>query len=356
MASHLPPQRQPRVHQAALGSVRSAKDVGAQASSRGVGHQAPRWIRGPRGRQGCHPSVTAGPQTYPMGGEHLSRWISRPGNILLAGFLGTTVIYQVSPMPSWLSGCHSSDVHDILVSWCPSAILGMGPTTATRVSPTVFPLLLSGQSCFCTPRPRGGGPGPPVVRLAQCCDPAATDRRHRAGPDRSPPSTTAGRPDLLSPPGPVTSFRPKLGPSHGAHLTPGLDGEGGKSSSSCAPSPAPPSQALAPRESGCLLGLRFGSCGSPPSHYHPGHGLNATWPAPEGKQPVSGGDPLQGASSWSGPAGPGVLRAPPRSPGKRGRPRRPPVAPDRCEVPAHGAGSPRSPPQRRPGRELTLRH
>ncbi|KAJ1206217.1 hypothetical protein NDU88_001626 [Pleurodeles waltl] len=53
----------------------------------------------------------------------------------------------------------------------------------------------------------------------------------------------------------------------------------------------------------------------PPPHLNLRHSLGSTWPTPGGKQSASGGSRLPDRQAR--PAGPGVFRARPRSPGER---------------------------------------
>ncbi|KAJ1081292.1 hypothetical protein NDU88_001474 [Pleurodeles waltl] len=108
--------------------------------------------------------------------------------------------------------------------WCPSVPPQSWGWLTPRLPGLVLhhPFPLSGQN-YCVP------PGRPVgVRGPQWpiqYDNTAPDRRHRVGPARSPPRSTAGQPDQLRPPSSVTPHRPgpqALGPTLSV-----LDGERG---------------------------------------------------------------------------------------------------------------------------------
>ncbi|KAJ1170093.1 hypothetical protein NDU88_001974 [Pleurodeles waltl] len=208
--------------------------------------------------------------------------------------------------------------------WC----LGAPPrSTATRVSPIVFPFLLSEQSCFCTSRPCGRGPGPRwSVRHSAATPPPQTNATGLVPTGRRLAQQRAGQMSYLplvqslhSSPGSVPATGPTSLQMGGWEIQRLL----------CPLSSSPRSQALAPRKSGCLLGLRFGPqragryVAGGPARAAPPFSL-PPWARPkrytaraQGEAASLWGGPLPGASSWSGPASPEVLRAPPRSPGEQ---------------------------------------
>ncbi|KAJ1107103.1 hypothetical protein NDU88_004499 [Pleurodeles waltl] len=140
------------------------------------GSTGPGADRVPTPSHGGSPDLSSGQDASPVGSvdQEMFFWL---------------VTYRLYPMPSWLSGCQSSDVHNILVSWCPSAIPGMGLTTATRENRVGSGRPAPESSGFSRGRQASGRRlRRSLVAPARCAVPA-----HSAGSPRSPPQGRSGQ-------------------------------------------------------------------------------------------------------------------------------------------------------------------